>query len=64
LADPQTLDFRLRSNALVRGLAVVPVVDGHSLAPTAEFALPVGTTPLPPPQAWTPGAFQSTSPLH
>ena len=31
---------------------------GLSLQPTAEFVLPRGTRPLPPPAAWTPGAVQ------
>jgi hypothetical protein len=41
-----------------------PVVDGRSLAPVAEFRLPIGTTPLPPRDAWLPGAFQTTDPLR
>ena len=60
LGDTQTLDFRLGAATLLKGAGVTPpVVDGRSLAPTAEFALPVGTTPLAPRDAWTPGAFQS-----
>jgi len=60
LGDPQTLDFRLAAGTLLKRAGVSPpVVDGQSLAPTAEFALPVGTTPLAPRDAWTPGAFQS-----
>jgi len=56
---------------LTRGYAVracaqsaPPVVDGRSLAPVAEFRLPIGTTPLPPRDAWLPGAFQTTDPLR
>jgi len=60
LGDAQTLDFRLGSGTLLKGAGVTPpAVDGRSLAPTAEFKLPVGTTPLVPRDAWTPGAFQS-----
>ena len=60
LGDPDTLDFRLGAHSLLQGPGVTPpVVDGESLAPTAEFTLPVGTTPLAPRDAWTPGAFQS-----
>ena len=56
LADPATLDFRLGARSLLRGLgAAPPVVDGHSLAPVAEFTLPIGTTPIAPHAAWTPG---------
>ena len=32
---------------------------GESLLPTAEFKLPRGTTPLKPPAAWSPGAYQT-----
>jgi hypothetical protein len=60
LGDSQTLDFRLRAGTLLKGAGVKPpVVDGQSLAPTAEFAFPLGTTPLGRRDAWTPGAFQS-----
>jgi hypothetical protein len=38
---------------------VPPTVDGHSLAPSAEFALPLGTRPIRRPRAWSPGAFQT-----
>ena len=58
LGDTETLDFRLGTGTLLKGAGVTPpVVDGQSLAPTAEFTLPVGTTPLVPRDAWTP--FQS-----
>jgi hypothetical protein len=60
LGDTQTLDFRLGATTLLKGAGVTPpVVDGESLAPTAEFALPLGTTPLAARDAWTPGAFQT-----
>ena len=60
LGDTQTLDFRLGTGTLLKGAGVTPpVVDGQSLAPTAEFTLLVGTMPLAPRDAWTPGAFQS-----
>ena len=63
LGDPETLDFRLGVRTWLKGAGVTPpVVDGRSLAPTAEFALPVGTTPLAPRSAWTPGAFQTLDP--
>ncbi|HET6803631.1 MAG TPA: hypothetical protein VFI50_13355 [Casimicrobiaceae bacterium] len=65
LGDPATLDFRLGAHSLLRGFgAAPPVVDGRSLAPVAEFRLPIGTTPLPPRHAWLPGAFQTTDPLR
>ena len=32
---------------------------GESLAPTAEFKMPRGTRPLPPPATWSPGAMQT-----
>jgi hypothetical protein len=61
LADPAMLNFRVRSNSILRGMGVAPpIVDGRSLAPTAEFHLPVGAVVLAPRATWTPGAFQST----
>ena len=60
LGDPQMLDFRLGAGTVLKGAGVSPpVVDGRALAPTAEFTLPVGTTPIAPRESWTPGAFQS-----
>ena len=48
---------------MLRGMGVAPpVVDGASLAPTAEFNLPVGTLPLPARDRFSPGAFQSLDP--
>jgi hypothetical protein len=65
LAEPEVLDFRLGASSLLRNAGVAPpVVDGRSLAPTAEFKLPVGTMPIVPRDGWTPGAFQSTDPSH
>jgi hypothetical protein len=54
------LDFRLGKRSPLRGTGVLPpTADGRSLAPTAEFALPLGTRPIRRPRAWTPGAFQT-----
>ena len=65
LSDPATLDFTLGSNSLILGTGVEPpIVRGRSLAPDAEFHLPVGTRPLARPKTWTPGAFQTTDPQH
>ena len=63
LGDPETLDFRLGARTWLKGAGVAPpIVDGKSLAPLAEFALPLGTTPIAPRSSWTPGAFQSLDP--
>lgn len=63
LGDPATLDFRLGAHSWLRDAgAEPPVVDGRSLAPVAEFRLPLGTSPLAPRESWTPGAFQSADP--
>ena len=63
LGDPGALDFRLGAHSLLRGVgATPPIVDGVPLGPTAEFKLPVGTTPLAPREQWTPGAFQLLDP--
>jgi hypothetical protein len=63
LSDSATLDFTLGSNSLIVGTGVEPpIVRGRSLAPDAEFQLPIGTRPLTTPKAWTPGAFQTTNP--
>jgi hypothetical protein len=63
LGDPDGLDFRLGTRSWLAGTgAALPAVRGQSLAPTAEFRLPLGTTPLVAPRQWTPGAFQSTDP--
>ena len=63
LGDPVILDFRLGAHSWLRGLGVTPpVLNGRSLAPIAEFRLPIGTSSLPPNTSWTPGAFQSADP--
>jgi Right handed beta helix region len=63
LGDPATLDFMLGSQSLLRGRGVEPpTLNGHWLAPTHEFNLPIGTHPIARPEAWTPGAFQTTDP--
>lgn len=59
LQDPATLDFRPLGAALLRKLtAPAGSARGVSLQPDAEFALPIGTRPLPPPAEWLPGAVQ------
>jgi hypothetical protein len=63
LGDPVLLDFTLGSHSPLRGRGVEPpTADGASLAPTAEFNLPLGTRPIGRPLVWTPGAFQTTDP--
>lgn len=65
LGDPAILDFRLGAHSWLRGMGVTPpVLHGRSLAPIAEFRLPIGTSPLPPNTSWTPGAFQNGDPLR
>ena len=59
LKDLAALDFSLPADSPLRGRGVDPQSAlGADLSPKAEFALPVGTWPLPLPPAWTPGAFQ------
>ena len=59
LVDVDTLDFALKEDSWLRGRGVDPrQALGADLRPKAEFALPVGTTPLPARDEWTPGAFQ------
>jgi len=59
LRDVDKLDFTPRPGSLLKGLGVPPrLPDGTDLAPTAEFRPPLGTRPIAPPAAWTPGAFQ------
>ena len=59
LKDLAALDFSLPADSPLRGRGVDPQSAlGADLSPKAEFALPVGTRPLPLPPAWTPGAFQ------
>jgi hypothetical protein len=63
LGDPATLDFMLGKNSWLRGTGTMPPsIDGESLAPTAEFRLPIGTQPIDLPTNWTPGAFQTADP--
>ena len=65
LGDVATLDFRLAADSLLRRAGTTPpIVDGRSLAPTAEFKLPFGTSPIPAHDSWAPGAFQTTDPLR
>lgn len=60
LGRPETLDFSLSAGSILRFLTVEPPqVRGHSLAPTAEFTLPVGTRPIVAPERWAPGALQN-----
>jgi len=60
MRDARTLDFRLGRRSPLRGAGVAPpAIAGHSLAPDAEFALPLGTRPIRRPRVWTPGAFQT-----
>jgi hypothetical protein len=58
LAAPEMLDFALPTGSWLRGLVDDPASAGAEFVPTAEFRLPVGTTPLLPPAQWAPGAFQ------
>ncbi len=60
LGDPSTLDFTLSASSSLRGLVSDARGTGRDgLLPTAEFAFPVGTSPLTPPEKWAPGAFQA-----
>jgi hypothetical protein len=59
LADVDTLDFALKPGSWLRGKGADPArALGGDLRPRAEFALPIGSTPLPELSDWTPGAFQ------
>ncbi len=60
LGDPDAFDFTLPAGSLLRRFGATPgTARGHSLAPQAEFTLPIGTRPLPAtPASWAPGAFQ------
>lgn len=53
---PEKLDFSLAHGSWLRG-RVDPVA--ADLRPLAEFTLPAGTRPLPSPEHWAPGAFQT-----
>ncbi len=59
LVDVDSLDFALKKDSLWRGMGADPGrALGADLRPKAEFALPIGTTPLPAREKWTPGALQ------
>ena len=59
LVDIDTLAFALKEGTPLRGAGVDSRrAFGTDLSPKAEFALPVGTTPLQTRDKWTPGAFQ------
>jgi hypothetical protein len=53
------LAFGLPAASPLRGIGVDPAREfAADLSPKSEFKLPVGTRPLPPLTAWSPGAFQ------
>ncbi|MEP7281143.1 MAG: hypothetical protein ABI696_04105 [Rubrivivax sp.] len=59
LVDPASFAFELDRDAWLRGRADDPAtLAGPQAVPTAEFTLPIGTRPLTPPAAWSPGALQ------
>jgi hypothetical protein len=59
LEDVATLAFGLPAASPLRGIGVDPAREfAPDLSPKSEFKLPVGTRPLPPLTAWSPGAFQ------
>jgi hypothetical protein len=58
LAGPEVLDFALAPGSWLRGRVDDPALAGAEFVPRFEFRLPVGTVPLLPPEAWSPGAFQ------
>jgi hypothetical protein len=58
LASPPTFDFALDPGAWLRGLATDPAIAGPEFVPKREFTLPIGSAPLVPPAAWSPGALQ------
>ena len=55
LVDADLLAYELPVGSLLRGRVAPALPD---LQPRASFRLPIGTTPLLPPSAWSPGAFQ------
>ncbi len=62
LGDIDALDFGLASDSALRGaVGPAPTVGTTALAPAFEFMLPRGTRPLPLPEKWVPGAFQTPS---
>ena len=59
LEAPAELAFQLKRDSWLRGRADDPrTLAGDEAVPTAEFTLPIGTRPLAPPAAWSPGALQ------
>jgi hypothetical protein len=59
LENVDALDFALQADSPLRGMGVDPARwPSGELVPRAEFALPVGTTPLPSRTRWSPGALQ------
>lgn len=59
LEDPGALAFELARDSRLRGSAEDPrTLAGDEALPAAEFKLPIGTRPLAPPSAWSPGALQ------
>ncbi len=59
LEGPGALAFELARDSRLRGSADDPrTLAGDESLPTAEFSLPIGTRPLAPPAAWSPGALQ------
>lgn len=57
LVDVDGLDFRLPRHSKLRGRGVALPADDPA-TPRGEFVRPVGTRPISPPAAWSPGAFQ------
>lgn len=65
LRAPEILDFSLPAGSILRYLTVEPPqARGYSLAPAAEFALPIGTRPIVAPERWAPGALQTVKRVH
>ena len=61
LGGPDILDFTLPADSLLRHFGAAPgEARGRSLAPEAEFKLPIGTQAIAPRSRWAPGAYQST----
>ncbi len=61
LGGSDILDFTLGPDSILRRLGTDPgQARGYSLAPAAEFALPIGTRALQAPVRWAPGAFQTS----
>lgn len=58
LRSPDTLDFRLNDGSLLEHSLESARTVAPELEPTAQFRLPLGTTPLAPRTGWSPGAMQ------